>query len=86
MKFEARDTSLVGGEKLKAYVSLLIDDCFLIKGIKIIYGSNGRFASMPSRRTKKGEYADICFPITREARLEVERVSLEAYDKKLEEM
>ena len=36
MKFEARVTSLVGGEKLKAYVSLLIDDCFLIKGIKML--------------------------------------------------
>lgn len=86
MKLEARITSIVGGEKLKAYASVLVEDSFLAKGIKIIDGRNGRFVAMPSRRTMNGEYADICFPITKELREEIERVVLEAYAKKLEEM
>ena len=86
MKIEARITSIVGGEKLKAYASVLIENSFLVKGIKVIDGSNGRFAAMPSRRTRKGEYADICFPITKELRKEIERKVLEAYAKKVEEM
>ena len=80
MKLNARVTSFVGGEKLKAYVSVLIDDKFLVKGIK------GRFASMPCRRTKRGEYADICFPITKDLRQELEKAVLDEYAKRLEEM
>jgi len=86
MKLNARITSIVGGEKLKAYASVLIDDKFLVKGIKVIDGTKGRFTSMPSRRTKRGEYADICFPITKELRQEMEVAVLDAYSKRLEEM
>ena len=86
MKLNARVTSFVGGEKLKAYVSVLIDDKFLVKGIKVIEGEKGRFASMPCRRTKRGEYADICFQITKELRQELEKAVLDEYSKRLEEM
>lgn len=86
MKLEARISAIVADEKLKAYASVCIDDSFLIKGIKIIDGKHGRFVAMPSRKTKTGEFKDISFPVTAELRKEVEKVVLEAYSKKLEEM
>lgn len=86
MKLEARILSVVGGKNLKAYASVCVEDKLLIKGIKIIDGVNGRFASMPSRKTRKGEYADICFPITPEIRDDIEKAVLDAYSKKLEEL
>ena len=86
MKVEVRITRIVAGKKLKAYASALLDNCFLVKGIKVVDGSNGRFAAMPSRRTKKGEYEDTCFPITQELRAEIERQALDEYDRIVDEM
>ena len=86
MKLEARITAVIGDEKLKAYASICFDDAFLIKGLKVVNGSKGMFVAMPSRKTKHGEYLDICFPITKELREEVNNAVLEAYRKKLEEM
>ena len=43
---------LVDEEKLKAYVSIVLDDCFLVSDLKVIQGPNGRFISMPSKRKK----------------------------------
>lgn len=84
MKIEVRITSIVGNDKLKAYASVCFDDAFLIKGIRIIDGANGRFVAMPSRRTKRGEFVDVCFPITKELREEINDAALEAYRQKLE--
>lgn len=86
MKLEARITAVIGDEKLKAYASICFDDAFLIKGLKVVNGSKGMFVAMPSRKTKHGEYLDICFPITKELREEVNNAVLEVYRKKLEEM
>ena len=49
--------------KLKAYVTLTFDECFVIHNLKIISGQAGTFVAMPSRKTKKGEYKDIAHPI-----------------------
>lgn len=84
MKMEVRITSIVGGETLKAYASICFDDKFLIKGIRIIDGSHGRFVSMPSRKSKQGNFYNICFPITKELRDEIEAMVLEEYNKKME--
>lgn len=86
MKMDARITSILGKEKVKAFASVLLEDKFLIRGIKIVDGSRGRFVAMPARRTKKGDFADICFPITPETRTEINDAVLTAYAKKLEEM
>lgn len=86
MKLEARISAIIGDEKLKAYASVCVDDNFLIKGIKIIDGVNGRFVAMPSRKTRTGEFKDICFPITPKMRDEIQKAVLEAYSEKLEEM
>lgn len=86
MKLEARISAIVADDKLKAYASVCIDDSFLIKGIKVVDGIHGRFVAMPSRKTRNGEFKDVCFPITKEIRDEIEKAVLEAYSKKVEEM
>ena len=86
MKVEARITALVEDEKLKAYASVCLGDEFLIKGIKVIDGTHGRFVAMPSRKSKHGKYLDICFPIVKELREKVNEAVLEAYRKETEEM
>lgn len=84
MKLEARITRMVGDEKLKAYASVVIDDAFIITGIKVIEGTEHKFISMPARKNKNGTYYDICFPITREFRQEITEAVLNAYKQKLE--
>lgn len=86
MKIDARITSMILGDKLKAYASVCLDDRFLIKGIRVIDGSKGRFVAMPSRKTKHGEFLDVCFPIEKELREKIDDAVLEAYRRKLEEI
>jgi stage V sporulation protein G len=68
-------------EKLKAYVSIVIDDCFLVSDLKVIHGPNGLFISMPSKRKKNGEFKDVAHPLNRETREKMERRILEEYEK-----
>ncbi len=58
----------VDQEKLKAYVSIVFDNCFLVSDIKVIAGPSGLFVSMPSKRKKTGEFKDIAHPLNRETR------------------
>jgi stage V sporulation protein G len=62
----------VTDERLRAYVSMTLDNALVIKDIKIVEGKNGLFVSMPSRRRKNGKYQDIAHPINTEFRKEVE--------------
>ena len=67
-------------EKLKAFVSVVIDDCFMVNDIKIIQGRDGRFISMPSRRKKNGEFKDVAHPLNNETRRMMEERILAEYD------
>src|SRR6266508_5668636 len=71
----------VDEEKLKAYVSIVLDDCFLVSDLKVIHGPNGLFISMPSKRKKNGEFKDIAHPLNRETREQMERRILEEYER-----
>ena len=71
----------VAEEKLKAYVSIVIDECFLVSDLKVIHGPNGLFISMPSKRKKNGEFKDIAHPLNRETRELMEKRILEEYEK-----
>jgi stage V sporulation protein G len=71
----------VAEEKLKAYVSIVLDDCFLISDLKVIQGPNGLFISMPSKRKKNGEFKDVAHPLNRETRERMEKRILEEYEK-----
>jgi len=76
--------SLRDDAKLKAFASITLDDCFVIRGLKIIEGKEGTFVAMPSRRRKDGEYQDIAHPINNDAREEMERVILDEYKRERE--
>lgn len=66
---------------LKGIASITIDDCFVVKNIKIINGKNGLFISMPNYKTANGEYKDICFPINAETREQITNAIMKEYNK-----
>ena len=55
-------------DKLKAFVSVIFDHCFVVSDIKIIQGLNGLFVSMPSKKRKNGTFRDIAHPLNNETR------------------
>ena len=67
--------------KLKAYVTITFDDCFVVHNLKIISGQAGTFVAMPSRKTKKGEYKDIAHPINSEFRNMIQSKILDEFEK-----
>ena len=71
--------------KMKAIVSITIDDEFVVHDIKVIDGERGLFIAMPSRKASDGEYKDIAHPINTETRTSIQNLILEAYEKALEE-
>jgi len=72
-------------EKLKAFVSIVFDQCFMINDIKIIQGRDGLFISMPSRKKKNGEFKDVAHPLNNETRRMIEEKVLAEYDAALRE-
>ena len=71
-------------EKLKAFVSVTFDDCFAIRGVKIIQGTQHRkFVAMPSRSLPDGRNQDICHPINKETRAWMEREIISAYEEEM---
>ena len=72
--------------KMKAVVSITLDDIFVVHDIKVIEGDKGLFIAMPSRKSGDGEYRDIAHPINSETRDWVQKVILEGYEKALQEM
>jgi stage V sporulation protein G len=67
--------------KLKAYVTVTFDNCFVIHNVKIIEGKAGAFIAMPSRKTKTGEYKDIAHPICPEFRQKLQDLIVSSYDR-----
>jgi stage V sporulation protein G len=65
--------------KLKAYVTVTFDDCFVVHNVKVIEGRGGSFIAMPSRKTRNGEYKDIAHPIKPEFREHMQELILEAF-------
>jgi stage V sporulation protein G len=70
-------------EKLKAFASITFDDCFVVRGLKVINGSQGYFVSMPSRKRKDGSYQDVAHPINNEMRKKIEDRVLDAFENEL---
>jgi stage V sporulation protein G len=70
-------------EKLKAFASITFDDCFVVRGLKVINGSQGYFVSMPSRKRKDGSYQDVAHPINNEMRKKIEDKVLDAFENEL---
>lgn len=72
--------------KMKAVVSLTIDNDFVVHDIKVVEGQNGLFVAMPSRKTPQGEFRDIAHPITTDARAKIQEAVLAAYEEAREEL
>ncbi|MGO5313712.1 septation regulator SpoVG [Bilifractor sp. LCP21S3_A7] len=71
--------------KMKAVVSITLDDEFAVHDIKIIEGEKGLFIAMPSRKTTDGEYRDIAHPINSETRDRIQKIILEKYGEVLDQ-
>ena len=65
--------------KMKAVVSITIDEEFVVHDIKIIEGEKGLFIAMPSRKAADGEYRDIAHPINYDSRDRIQKLILEKY-------
>ena len=66
--------------KMKAIVSITLDNEFVIHDIKVIEGEKGLFIAMPSRKAADGEYRDIAHPINSDTRERIQREILEKYE------
>lgn len=71
--------------KVKAVVSITLDNEFAVHDIKVIDGDNGYFIAMPSRRTIEGEYRDCAHPINASTREKMQKAVLGAYEKAVAE-
>jgi stage V sporulation protein G len=69
----------VDEEKLKAFASIIFDDCFVVSDIKVIHGTQGLFISMPSKKRKNGTFRDIAHPLNNETRRKIEERVLSRY-------
>ncbi len=66
--------------KLRAYVTVTFDNCFVVHNVKIIEGKSGLFIAMPSRKTANGEYKDVAHPISPEFRTELQNKILDEFN------
>lgn len=66
-------------DKLKAFVTIVLDNCFVVRDLKIIQGNSGLFVAMPSRKKSDGSYADIAHPLNMDMRHKMEARILEEY-------
>lgn len=71
--------------KMKAVVSITLDEEFVVHDIKVIEGEKGLFIAMPSRKASDGEYRDIAHPINSGTRERIQQTVLDAYEKAIAE-
>ena len=79
MKITEISINLYKDERLKGFVNIILDDLFVIRGLKVISGFNGYFVAMPSRRHRDGSFRDIAHPIKHGFREKLEKEILEKY-------
>ena len=70
--------------KMKAVVSITIDDEFVVHDIKVIDGEKGLFIAMPSRKAADGEYRDIAHPINSDTRERIQKIILKKFEEVME--
>jgi stage V sporulation protein G len=72
---------LANEDKLKAYATITIDACFIVRDLKVIQGTTGLFVAMPAKKRKDGQFKDIAHPLNKETREIVEKKVLEAFER-----
>ena len=83
LQYDVKIHSLYPEGSCRALASVNLNGSFAVRGLKVMEGANGLFVSMPSYRAGNGEYKDICFPCTREARSQLNEAVLNAYQQSL---
>lgn len=73
----------VNETKVKAYASVVFDDCFIVRDLKVIHGESKLFVAMPSKKMKDGTYRDMVHPLNNETRQKIEGSVLQAYEKEV---
>ncbi len=71
-------------ERLRAYVTITFDHCFVVRDLKVINGNNGLFVAMPSKKRKDGTYRDTAHPLDNKTREMIESKVLSEYDKEIQ--
>lgn len=77
---DVRMRKLATDSRMKALVSITLDEVFVIHDLRVIEGNNGLFVAMPSKRTADGEFRDIAHPINSEMRQEIQAAVMKVYD------
>lgn len=73
--------SLRNDEKLKAFVSITLNDSFVVRGLKIIKGNTGLFVAMPSRKRPDGQHQDLAHPINDSTRKYLTDIVMAEYER-----
>ncbi|MGZ0075938.1 septation regulator SpoVG [Staphylococcus aureus] len=66
--------------RMKALVSITLDEAFVIHDLRVIEGNSGLFVAMPNKRTPDGEFRDIAHPINSDMRQEIQDAVMKVYD------
>jgi stage V sporulation protein G len=74
----------VSEERLKAYVTITLDNCFVVRDLKVINGNTGLFVAMPAKRRKDGTFKDIAHPLNSDTREKMEKIILAEYERELQ--
>ncbi len=82
MKIEVKIFPAKSDSKIKAFANIVIEDAIKIEGFKIIDGAKGLFVGMPSTKDAKGNFKDLVYPISNEARKMLVDKILASYNKK----
>jgi stage V sporulation protein G len=83
MKVDVKISSIRPEGNIRAYASINLNDCFAIRNVKVVDSSKGMFIAMPSYKAGTGEYKDICFPVTKEFREQLNNAVIDAYHQAL---
>ncbi len=65
--------------RVRAYVSIVFDGCFMVNDLRIVVGKQGLFVSMPNRRRRNGDFKDIAHPLNQETRRWIEQRVLDEF-------
>jgi stage V sporulation protein G len=74
----------VNETRVKAYASIIFDDCFIVRDLKVINGDSKLFVAMPSKKMKDGSYRDMVHPLNSETRQRIETTVLDAYEREVQ--
>jgi stage V sporulation protein G len=76
----------VNEERLKAYVSITIENSFVVRDLKVIQGTTGLFVAMPSKKRKDGQFRDVAHPLNQDTRALIEDMVFAAYETELKSL